>query len=156
MRARLEALEAAEAELVERSRELQEREESMRNDEAARGRALRDEKEAFKGPNGGYKFEVGAVDFVKYPTLRAIVVTACDESEAKRFFCATKEDPRRAGKQVDSVGIDIYAKCVDPRRQQDLNRAYQLAAIRRKREQGNPLNEQEEAQLSLYERSLPI
>ena len=147
---------AAEAELLERQRDIEAREEQLKNDEAARGRSLRDEKSAFVGPNGGYKFEVGAVNVKLYPTLAPIVVTAVDESEAKRFFCATKEDPRRPGKQVDPVGIDVMVRCVDPRRQDDLNRAYQLAAIRRKREQGNPLNEQEEATLSLYERSLPV
>lgn len=156
MRRRLEAIEAAEFELAERQRELDMREEQMKNDEAARGRSLRDEKSAYVGENGGYKFEVGAVDYKKYPTLAPIVVQASDESEAKRFFCATKEDPRRPGKQVDPVGIDVTVRCIDTRRQEDINRAYELAGIRRKREQGNPLTEQESAKLSLYERSLPI
>lgn len=154
--ARFAALEAAEAELAEQRRDIAEREEQLKTDLASRGRALLDEKEAFKGPDGGYRFEVGAVNFEKYPTLKPIVVVACDESEAKRFFCATKQDPDKPGKQVDPVKIDIMARCVDPRRQEAMNRALALAAIRRKRENGQPLSEQEEALLSLSERALPI
>lgn len=156
LQARLAALEAAEAELAERRRELDEREEQLKNDLASRGRALLNEKEAYRGSEGGYKFEVGAVNIEKYPTLKPIVVTAVDESEAKRFFCATKQDPDKPGKQVDPVKIDIAVRCVDPRRQENINRAYAIAAIRRKREQGNPLSEQEEATLSLWERALPL
>lgn len=152
-------LDQAELELAERTRDLAEREEQMKADAAARGLQVRREAAPMAGPHGGYAFLVGINErqLADYPTLAPVRVMAIDEAEAKRWFIATHEDPKRKGKQVDPVTYDIVAQCVDDgKRQTSVNSQYELAAIRRKREAGTQLTEQEEAKLSLAERAMPV
>lgn len=160
LREREDLLKRAEAELLERQRELAEREEQLKSEMAERGRALRPADQAYRGPGDGYEFEVGPTPGAKklYPELRTVRVMAVDESEAKRWYCATVEDPRpnRRGRQIDPVAIDIAVRCIDERRQRDLNLAYMVAAARRKREAGQPLSEQEAALLSQAELAMPL
>ena len=152
-------LDQAELELAERARDLAEREEQSKADAAARGLHVRREDAPMTGPHGGYAFLVGISERqqAEYPTLAPVRVMAIDEAEAKRWFIATHEDPKRKGKQVDPVTYDIVAKLVDDgKRQASINSQYELAAIRRKREAGTQLTEQEEAKLTLAERAMPV
>lgn len=152
-------LDQAELELAERALDLAEREEQSKADAAARGMQVRREDAPMTGPQGGYAFLVGISERQQadYPTLAPVRVMAIDEAEAKRWFIATHEDPKRKGKQVDPVTYDIVVKCVDDgKRQASVNSQYELAAIRRKREAGTQLTEQEEAKLTLAERAMPV
>ena len=142
--ARIRDLEAREA-------AVREREEAIRAREAAEadggsGRRFNPKNKPFRGPTP-YKFRVGPLAAKYHDKLPMKEVEAVDESEAKRWYAESHEDPERPGQAVDTVRIELTAKCIDPRRLEAQKHALRIANIRAKRDSGVALSKDEERML---------
>ncbi len=98
----------------------------------------------YVGENGGYLFEVGPVNKSLHDVLPPIQVSACDESEAKRYYCNKFDYPKGSKRAIDPVAIEINVTCKDPRRQQLIHRKARLAMIRTKLNSGQQLTGEEQ------------
>lgn len=106
-------------------------------------RAVRPSERVLKGD--GYKFRVSPMG--KNDGLPAKEVECCDESEALRWYCATTEDPKKKGKQVDPTHAKLQVECIDPRRAKSVQKQQRVSYLRRKIELGQVLTEAEEKEL---------
>lgn len=141
--ARLKELEAKEKAIAEKEAELNAKEAAMSD---GKGRRFNPKAQALRGPVP-YKFKVGPVNPKYHDKLPIKEIEAVDESEAKRWYAESHEDPDRGGQAVDTVRIELMVKCVDSRRAQAQQLALRLANIRSKRDSGVALSEQEEEML---------
>jgi hypothetical protein len=82
----------------------------------------------------GYVFRVGPRDAKHQATVPVRDIEACDESEAKRFFCATTPDPTRPGRQLDPVRCELKVEMIQgmEKRKQVLADHQRAAMIRTK------------------------
>lgn len=151
---RLDALEAKLKETqAENERLKAEAEQSM-----AAGLRYSPNERAFAGSEG-YKFLVKPivlpVDKDKYAHLKPVEVSACDESEAKRWYYQSNETRPGSGQALDPMQVRLEVTCLSIKeRNESLRRQYQLAGIRNKVDNGQSLNKDEERLLREYESAL--
>lgn len=93
----------------------------------------------------GYEFEVGLVK--QHPQLLSKKVRCCDESEAVRWFILTNAHPDKPGVQIDPCAFPVYAKCVDPRREERIKQDKLIGNLRSKAERSQILSEVEQSLL---------
>lgn len=148
-RSQLEAkLAAAEKLLKEKQEELD------RLASAEAGMRVVPDNKAFKGDEGGYKFQVGPRYPDKFPHLKTTEVYAVDESEAKRWYCVAHQHPASSGRQVDPLRVPIDVKCLDERRNEVLRHKKRVAAIRGKINSGLTLSPDDKKTLEQYEKEI--
>lgn len=146
--ARLAKLEAAEKEVealrAENERLTQEKFSSRRLMHGAR---------PFAPQGGSYKFRIGPTkrDKEKYPHLETVEEEACDESELKRWYCATNESKPGSNMQIDPANVTLDIVCIDKRRSELLVLKNQLSALREKINKGSALGPNDLKLLQKYE-----
>ena len=95
-------------------------------------------------PGGSYLFRVGPMldkDKARLPTVEEVAV---DESEIKRWYCLSHDDPPGSKKPVDPLKVKLQVECIDPARRASINLQKKLSAIRAKLENGHSLTEDEQ------------
>jgi hypothetical protein len=144
----LEKLKRAEA-------RIKELDEKLRDSDAA-GRAVRHEKQPFAGELGGYQFEVtpSARTLENFPHLKPVVVSACDESEAKRWYLATNETRPGSNKMLDATRVHLSVVCKDKRRAKLIQHAQRVAYIRQRLESGQTLNARDQEYMDAHENEI--
>lgn len=143
----LDKLAAAEA----RIKELEARVADAENSNATSGLKINPQDRPFCGDSGGWKFRVGPRQSEKYPGLPIREMAACDESEIKRWYCASHDWPVGSRRALDPVAIDIVVECIDERRARFVFHKAKLSKIRSKLEQGQQLTEDEYKLLNEHE-----
>jgi len=108
----------------------------------------------FTGPEGGYKFSIGPLNAELFPHLPKLEQYACDESELKRWYAATHENPPKSGKRLDLLKVKLEIVLLDPRRAKLIIHKQKLANIRSKLEAGASLTSAEQATMDKYEREI--
>ena len=143
VKALMEKLEAAEA----RAQAAEQERDAALTDRSGLKVAASDQ--AHTGDHGGYNFSVGPRSAKLRESLPAKQILACDESEAKRFYCYTTEYPPGSGLRVDPVKVVLDVVCLDRgKRNEVANHRKKLSAIRKKLDAGVLLSE---AEKELYE-----
>lgn len=115
------------------------------------GLRVRNESGPFRGDHGGWRFRIGPAVPELHPHLKTITENACDESELKRWYCATNQDPPKSGKQVDPVKVNLKVECLDPGRKKLAIYKQRLSNIREKLESGSQLSAAEQDLLNKHE-----
>lgn len=116
-----------------------------------RGLRVRAGGKPFAGPTGGYLFEVYPLQPAKFPHLQPAKVHAVDESEAKRWYAESNEEPPGSNKQLDLVRVKIEVKCLDRRRNALIMHKQTLSGIRARIASGASLTDREVALLEKHE-----
>lgn len=118
---------------------------------AEAGRMVSSSDEAYLGEHGGYLFEVGPRDKLKYPELKPAIVRAVDEVEAKRHYSNTRSWPVGSGRAIDTIQIPLHVDIKDNRRGAVVILHKRLSVIRNKIDKGMPLTPIEQDLLNTYE-----
>lgn len=137
----IDRLAAAEAEIRRLTEQLAAKEAEA---DAVGGLKINPSDRPFTGDTGGWKFRVGPIAKDKYPMLPVREIMACDESEAKRWYCASHDYPAGSRRAIDPVAIEISVTCLDERRNQLMIRKARFATIRQKLFAGQALTNDEE------------
>lgn len=145
----LARLEAAE----KRVAKLQEENDLLHGDNSS-GLRLSNSAKPYAGEAGGYKFQIGPLDSVKYPHLRTVTENAVDESEMIRWYAATNEHPPGSKRRLDILKIKLRVICIDARREKLIAHRKRIAAIRAKIDAGSALNDRDEETLLITDEEM--
>lgn len=137
----LERLERADAEIKRLNEALKAKEAEA---DATGGLKINPGDRPYTGDTGGWKFRVGPTAKAKYTDLPTVEINACDESEAKRWYCASHDYPKGSRRAIDPVAIDITVTCIDEGRNRLVQRKAKFANIRQKLFAGQTLTPDED------------
>lgn len=139
----LARLEAAESQLKERDDTIAGLKDEVSELTQAGGLKFSPKEQPFAGPDGGYNFVVTPKVKADDPSMQHLKprkVKCCDESEALRWYCQVNENKPGTGMALDPMKVQLHVECVDDARQRSLMRQKQIAALRRKVENGQQLS----------------
>lgn len=125
--------------------------ESLAQQATLTNRRIRSEAAPFAPEPGSYVFRIGPVDREKHPDLPVVTQRACDESEMIRWYCATHEEKKGSGKQLDPVRVHLKVECIDKRRSQLIVLDQRLGAIRHKIAAGGQLTKEDQELVARFE-----